>query len=1571
MFKWKPKTQKAIRGSISILLVIILLPMMTFSAVVVDTSRINMAKTVMAGAGDLTMNTALANYDTILKDVYGLFAMSQEKTEEDLAKDLKEYFAKTISGYGVVSEAESGAYVESLLGSFNSLLAGTTEYENGHLSDLLKLEDLTVEADRVDNSSLASSAVLRNQIIEYMKFRAPLEFGMSFIDALKSFEVADEQMKVVDTQVKAQEGTQEVTQACKALIDLIREYDDLVKDINEGGKSVKGEVYSTDEKKVPLVDYDTQVEKYLDNWGKNKEETYTRINKLMMVFLAKAPSVDEVYLAKQKGSFIQKEAGLVHSVVYTDCGIPNKYPTLAATTEKAISQMNDQLDKPNAKAGTADHLDTLRAWANAYTQQTFIDKSAYNSDKTAFVNEDQAIQSFIQFEQFLLNEHATVKYENIQSVLKYLYALSKCFDNYENLIGKDIVKADTAYKNAKAVVTGYEKTINNAANNFASDINNINTKRANIVQKFADYEFLNKPSLELSVEMVLKKALPELKGSNYEGYYNSYLSTGKDSDMYTEFFRGIADGLCDNSDATISKVAQLALDYLDGKAKDQLTKHLTKGLSSKEKTATAELRNFFDHLDGLSKAAQAYQNRLKDYNTAKANLETAKQEAQEKKAAYDKLVEDRQTMRERYYARLKEFKGPVDAYQEDVRCYSGYIETATNIITAEATDIYNQFGKICDNIKQLNEKLDAIKTQAETTHTAVKNYLLKLDAWEKENDAYIKANGNDSFSRQTAEDIAKARTNYNLASVETLQAFLYDGKGNGICERMNAFYTYLQGDVYFKYGGKRLHEIQTAADVKEAAKNTIATITDNIITVEIAANNLKYLYKSGTNYTFVPYTLENDDGTGGQLYFLDPVLQIQFLKYLNSSYPENPPKAEKDEDGKTIDHEQDYEDTKTDLKTPDKSIDAMGAETEEAPAEGEEKPKTDKYGYSYKNITLSDGDKTNRPSNNKVKEEVNTGNSAFALSDEGQASKNVENQGNVLSSLMSGLSSAATVALENAYILTYLFENFSYNTMIQDAVIEGNKDKLSGEGGYNLATAKGLLKEETLKAYRDVQKTLSGYDKKAANNYLYGAELEYIMYGNTNPAANVSAAKASIYAIRFCFNCIYAFTDSTIRNTTMAAGLAVQAATLGVVPYQVVQIVLQLAMAAAESAIDLDMMMSGLDVAVVKTRDTWMLSLSSAVNTAKDFLVETAADYAENAIKGLTGSLQGVVDAGADKLNGAIGDLTDNLQLSAEQAVRDTADQIFTTVTSKIEEALNAVQHEVPALGVSPQTVLIDKLDALKGTLGSELEETFGSNDIGKKVLDYIKKQKYIDIVINSVKDKVNAVVPEGTAIDMVSDRIMGAMTDIKREMVSKVTNCVDGILRNVEDLASDAVTKVQGKINAVIGEKGEKIAEETADAIKESVTNITNEFMNDTLGKVDMPSGKDATNRSVGSLIKFGYKEYLMLFVYIGLCANGTAENNKILLRTADLIQFNIVHAGKGADFTHNKKDAFLMKNACTYIHLTATAKLDMFFVDLGMFSSVMDPVGTGTGQETAGEVTVESDGTGTAIRYEGLLGY
>ena len=287
--KLKEKTKKRIRGSITVLRVIIMLPMMTMSAIIVDSSRINMARSMVSSAGDLTMNTALANYDTILKDVYGLFSMSQNMSDEELAASLKQYFTTTLVSYGVTNESEAGDYVDALIGDFKDIIANS---KDGKASNFLDMNVVDFTATKVSNSSLANPDILRSQIVEYMKYRAPLNFGLSFLDSIKSFKNVQSQTTVVQKQVEAQESTQDVTSACKAAIESIRVFDDLVLSIRSGDKAVKGKANKSDGKTVDIGEYHTQVDKYRSSWGDN----YSHASKLNLVFLLKSPSVNSLYL---------------------------------------------------------------------------------------------------------------------------------------------------------------------------------------------------------------------------------------------------------------------------------------------------------------------------------------------------------------------------------------------------------------------------------------------------------------------------------------------------------------------------------------------------------------------------------------------------------------------------------------------------------------------------------------------------------------------------------------------------------------------------------------------------------------------------------------------------------------------------------------------------------------------------------------------------------------------------------------------------------------------------------------------------------------------------------------------------------------------------------------------------------------------------------------------------------------------------------------------------------------------------------------------------------------------------
>lgn len=103
------------------------------------------------------------------------------------------------------------------------------------------------------------------------------------------------------------------------------------------------------------------------------------------------------------------------------------------------------------------------------------------------------------------------------------------------------------------------------------------------------------------------------------------------------------------------------------------------------------------------------------------------------------------------------------------------------------------------------------------------------------------------------------------------------------------------------------------------------------------------------------------------------------------------------------------------------------------------------------------------------------------------------------------------------------------------------------------------------------------------NNYAYGKEVEYIIYGGSN-SSNLTKAYGSIYGIRFGFNVIYAFMDSSIRDTAFAIATPISAATLGVIPAPLIQAAIIIGIACCESALDLQDLKNGESVPLFKNK---------------------------------------------------------------------------------------------------------------------------------------------------------------------------------------------------------------------------------------------------------------------------------------------------------------------------------------------------------------------------------------------------
>lgn len=1555
----KEKTKKRIQGSISVLLVIILLPMMTLSVLIVDMSRVNMAKQMMSSAGDLTMNTALANYDTILKDVYGLFAMSQAEgmDNEQLGIELNKYFAKTLSSYGVVSEEEADDYVAALIGDFRDIL------NNGSVdtSNFLEFSNINLTATKVEGSSLANASVLRKQIVEYMKYRAPMGLGLSFLDSLTSFEKMDAQNKVVEAQVKAQESTQDVTKACQTLIKLIRDYDKRVVEING---ALAGVSSSSDTAIIPLEDYDTHVSKYLSSWGEN----YTHINKLNLVFLANTPSVDGVYLkslAYASGERYIKTDGSLYSGSNTGISVN---VNLAGDTASAKTQIDQQIANLNNN-----YKSYANKYANSMLPSNLLTYNANNIGAATIskANEDSAISSFIKFEKFLRDqsENGSVTYSQVKSVFEQIATLDKYRSNYETKINNDITAAKAEKQAAQNALNSLVSTRDGAAGTMNDRISYINNRINTFVNGYEDLDdavdFLGTNNKQSEIKAALAQ-LPT-RSVGYSQYYNSYIKSGE-SDIYLEYFKWLVSNSSFGTSGTAAqkKIITEAKNHVNANGWDAngFDNYMTSKLSAAEEGE--DLYKLLSCLKSCHAYAITYKNNISTYNNATDQIPGAQ-------STLNQATQKVNTLNGQKTSTINSVKGCIQgfysfgaAYQADAYYYNHYINAAKNTVGPEAQKIQTHFTKLLGYLEELRGDLNAIDVQIGKVKTAITNYNTNLTNWNTANTNYANNNGGDSFSSQTADDIEKAKTEYDAALYDTLDTFVI-----AMWNEYDDLYTKLTESTNFTYGSMRIDQIATADNLKTAISETSFS---DIVTVEEATQKLSSLYK-GETIDYNPYTM--DYSNPKQLAFLSPqILQIQALKYLNSTYP----------DDTTLSNEQKQENTNTKAeydKTKDKLTGKnTSIETDGSNADGDndvaEKVTTD-FGYTYSSSAMG----SNLPSGLTQTEKKTFDEKEYQISTSGEgdeerlnATGSLSGQTGTTSSVLSGLGNIATTAVENLYILNYVFENFSYNTIVQDQIIKDiplTKTSLllqMTEANTNFS------KPENITNAKNKTTTLSNFAINEKNNHLYGGEIEYILFGNSNPAKNVTSAKASIYAIRFGFNCIFAFTDSEIRNSTMAAGLAVQAATLGIVPYQVVQIVLQLALAAAESAIDLSAMSHGLSVVIVKTKDTWSLSMSGASNALKDagnaaaqMLTDKITDGVTKAISSVTSGLNDLLDAGAEELGSAITNVANSLENSAKGVLEGVADEILTAVMNEIESGLNGLQYinngadggldnVVTKAEVRSQAETV--FQNVRGKLESIVTQACGGNEMASGLASTFKR--YAEQMISDVETEVLSTIDAAGSVDITA-YIASELNNLKLMLIEKGNQFISDLAGPLETKAQSAVQSTKETLQGYVTQCGEELTEEAADLIKNEISSLTDSFVDTTL-KVNGTNSATDVKSSPVSMFKFGYKDYLMLLTYISICCG-----DSVLVRTSDVIQMNLQNAGEGADYQHKAnagEGSFLMSKAYTYISISASADLDMFFMDFSIFA---DQVADDTPNTEDPEIGEETNGT--KITYKGLLGY
>ncbi|MFI3170048.1 MAG: DUF5702 domain-containing protein [Faecalibacterium sp.] len=190
-------------GFVCVFLAIVMVPCITFTCLFADLSRVQLSAALAESSADLALNNTLVNYDQELEQYYGLIASCQ---------DMDEYYTTTSQFFTAMLKSQGLSDEETAL--FDSYLKDIiAQYQGVDAVSFLATDiegDVTVEA--VGDGLGDSAALIQDQIVEFMKYRGPIEITTGLVARLSSMTVGDQTIVEQITEASEDEPVQEAKQ---------------------------------------------------------------------------------------------------------------------------------------------------------------------------------------------------------------------------------------------------------------------------------------------------------------------------------------------------------------------------------------------------------------------------------------------------------------------------------------------------------------------------------------------------------------------------------------------------------------------------------------------------------------------------------------------------------------------------------------------------------------------------------------------------------------------------------------------------------------------------------------------------------------------------------------------------------------------------------------------------------------------------------------------------------------------------------------------------------------------------------------------------------------------------------------------------------------------------------------------------------------------------------------------------------------------------------------------------------------------------------------------------------------
>lgn len=365
-----------------------------------------------------------------------------------------------------------------------------------------------------------------------------------------------------------------------------------------------------------------------------------------------------------------------------------------------------------------------------------------------------------------------------------------------------------------------------------------------------------------------------------------------------------------------------------------------------------------------------------------------------------------------------------------------------------------------------------------------------------------------------------------------------------LIDRLNNIKSLLGGlkkgiDEY-KYNGTSVREIKNYSDFRSKSGVKEDEISYIVQTLRNYAES-SFVFTSSNTLSQNQITDKNNPAIGS---VNTPKLYNWMVKYF-SKYEENPDEVEKE----IKDKKQQYEDEKK-KKVSDSEIEYSGSE-------------------------------------NEIQSLGNLPSAGYSGENGGSISQDLGKAAKFVSGLFSNFSETVGGALIDArdslFTLEYVMNMFSYDTYEYEMKYKLVNDEVTLS---NYADKYSAVNE----SWKEEAKTLTNKLINTTNNYSYGNEVEYMIYGQSNKE-NKSAAYGTIFSIRYVMNLFPMFTRyfgndrPSDRISLDVVAESIQAASQGIVPAALFKTVVVLGLTAGESARDISRLSKGLPTELVKKAD--------------------------------------------------------------------------------------------------------------------------------------------------------------------------------------------------------------------------------------------------------------------------------------------------------------------------------------------------------------------------------------------------